>query len=437
MDFDGYRQGQHEVIRRFRDFTWLKYRLRSQYKGILPPPLPEKNVLEKYKMAAEFIEQRRAALEVYLIRIAAHSVLSRSPDFRLFLQSDENEFAIEASRSAAEAGDAAPAASGGAANAARKTLHGAVKLFRSLSQQAANLAASGSATSPPDTTTFAGVSHTDASDFSGNLGHAGAQRASSVLGHQNSEERADYVETRAYISDLENHMEEAHVQACKVVKHYSKLASSLAEFGAALTVLARRQGSSPLKDAPLSLFKGAPPPLASSAASQTLHSNNSNGNGLDAAASHLARLSQRVLAVSSVCQKASESLSRSFEAPMREFLRQVKSAKKAMSDRSEALAAKRAARNEVDARRGRLARLRGTIGIREERVIEAERDLQVAHTKAEAMSRQYEAISERMDGDIGRFQKERIEEMRSVLFDFAVTQAKTSSDIACVWGGVV
>lgn len=30
---DGYRPGRHEVIRRFRDFTWLKNRLRSQYMG--------------------------------------------------------------------------------------------------------------------------------------------------------------------------------------------------------------------------------------------------------------------------------------------------------------------------------------------------------------------------------------------------------------------
>jgi hypothetical protein len=30
---EGYRPGRHEVIRRFRDFTWLKNRLRRQYMG--------------------------------------------------------------------------------------------------------------------------------------------------------------------------------------------------------------------------------------------------------------------------------------------------------------------------------------------------------------------------------------------------------------------
>lgn len=49
------------------------------------------------------------------------------------------------------------------------------------------------------------------------------------------------------------------------------------------------------------------------------------------------------------------------------------------------------ARGEVDARRQRLARLRGTPGIREERVAEAERDLADAQQKAEAAKAAYEA----------------------------------------------
>ena len=33
------------------------------------PALPEKNALEKYKMTAEFVEQRRAALNVFINRV--------------------------------------------------------------------------------------------------------------------------------------------------------------------------------------------------------------------------------------------------------------------------------------------------------------------------------------------------------------------------------
>lgn len=37
--------------------------------GCIIPPLPEKNVVEKYRLTDDFIEQRRAALAVFLNRI--------------------------------------------------------------------------------------------------------------------------------------------------------------------------------------------------------------------------------------------------------------------------------------------------------------------------------------------------------------------------------
>ena len=37
--------------------------------GTIVPALPEKNVVEKYKMNADFIEQRRAALTVFINRV--------------------------------------------------------------------------------------------------------------------------------------------------------------------------------------------------------------------------------------------------------------------------------------------------------------------------------------------------------------------------------
>ena len=68
----------------------------------------------------------------------------------------------------------------------------------------------------------------------------------------------------------------------------------------------------------------------------------------------------------------------------------IKTARKSMADRSAALGVYHAARGEVDARRARLARLRGTPGIREERVAEAERDLAEAQRRAEEAKGVYE-----------------------------------------------
>ena len=40
--------------------------------GIIIPPLPEKNAIQKYQMTSEFIEQRRQALQVYVNRVVSN-----------------------------------------------------------------------------------------------------------------------------------------------------------------------------------------------------------------------------------------------------------------------------------------------------------------------------------------------------------------------------
>lgn len=54
----------NEVMRRFRDFAWLHDKLEEKNKGVIIPPLPEKNAVQKYQMQTDFIEQRRRALQV-------------------------------------------------------------------------------------------------------------------------------------------------------------------------------------------------------------------------------------------------------------------------------------------------------------------------------------------------------------------------------------
>lgn len=53
-----------EVVRRFKDFAWLHDKLEENNKGVIIPPLPEKNAVQKFQMQTEFIEQRRRALQV-------------------------------------------------------------------------------------------------------------------------------------------------------------------------------------------------------------------------------------------------------------------------------------------------------------------------------------------------------------------------------------
>ncbi|KAG0574976.1 hypothetical protein KC19_VG307400 [Ceratodon purpureus] len=74
------------VKRRFRDVVILANRLSESYRGYFIPPPPDKSVGESQVMQkVEFIEQRRAALEKYLARLAAHPVLRHSDELRKFL----------------------------------------------------------------------------------------------------------------------------------------------------------------------------------------------------------------------------------------------------------------------------------------------------------------------------------------------------------------
>ncbi|XP_031780551.1 sorting nexin-2 [Nasonia vitripennis] len=98
-----YRKRSFSVTRRFSDFLGLHDKLTEKYlrNGRIIPPAPEKNVIgtTKVKMSGEknqepssgsneFLERRRAALERFLNRVAAHPIFCVDPDFREFLEAD-------------------------------------------------------------------------------------------------------------------------------------------------------------------------------------------------------------------------------------------------------------------------------------------------------------------------------------------------------------
>ncbi|XP_049409028.1 sorting nexin 2A-like [Solanum stenotomum] len=85
-EFDG---TEFSVRRRFRDVVTLSDRLAESYRGFFIPLRPDKSVVESQVMQKqEFLEQRRAALEKYLRRLAAHPVIRRSEELRMFLEAN-------------------------------------------------------------------------------------------------------------------------------------------------------------------------------------------------------------------------------------------------------------------------------------------------------------------------------------------------------------
>jgi hypothetical protein len=90
-NISSYQGTDFSVRRRFRDVVTLADRLAESFRGFFIPPRPDKNVVESQVMHKhEFVENRRAALEKYLGRLAAHPVLRRSDELRLFLKAEVN-----------------------------------------------------------------------------------------------------------------------------------------------------------------------------------------------------------------------------------------------------------------------------------------------------------------------------------------------------------
>ncbi|KAI0598843.1 vacuolar sorting protein [Biscogniauxia sp. FL1348] len=82
----GYKQPEFEVKRRYRDFLWLYNTMHGNNPGVVVPPPPEKQALNRFE--SNFVESRRAALEKMCNKIAAHPTLQRDPDLKLFLESE-------------------------------------------------------------------------------------------------------------------------------------------------------------------------------------------------------------------------------------------------------------------------------------------------------------------------------------------------------------
>lgn len=80
-------ESEFSVRRRFRDVVTLSDRLSESHRGFFIPLRPDKNVVDSQMMQKqEFVEQRRAALEKYLCKLAAHPVIQKSEDLRMFLE---------------------------------------------------------------------------------------------------------------------------------------------------------------------------------------------------------------------------------------------------------------------------------------------------------------------------------------------------------------
>ena len=76
---------------------------------------------------------------------------------------------------------------------------------------------------------------------------------------------------------------------------------------------------------------------------------------------------------------------------------------------------------------------KSALPVQEEKVSEAERELNEAQRRVEAARGAYETIVQRMSEELVRFQRERAAEFAAVLRAFAAAQAQLAADSAKAW----
>lgn len=83
-----FRKSAFSVIRRYSDFVWLHASLYAMYPGVVVPPLPEKLLVGRF--SPEFVESRRRALQLFLLRCCLHPELQHSEHLTTFLEATDD-----------------------------------------------------------------------------------------------------------------------------------------------------------------------------------------------------------------------------------------------------------------------------------------------------------------------------------------------------------
>ncbi|BFZ06298.1 hypothetical protein BsWGS_09337 [Bradybaena similaris] len=94
-NMQGYGEGATSVWRRYNEFELLRNYLDVTFPSVIIPPLPEKKATYAWQNVSmdrfdpDFIERRRAGLEIFLLRCAAHPRLCQDKIFMGFLQQEQ------------------------------------------------------------------------------------------------------------------------------------------------------------------------------------------------------------------------------------------------------------------------------------------------------------------------------------------------------------
>lgn len=185
-----------------------------------------------------------------------------------------------------------------------------------------------------------------------------------LLRSDDEQEDIEYLRFRDFVNILEGHTAEVHKQAGRLIRKEAKVLSVMKD----------------LSDAAMGLAQFEKEPLK-----QCL--------GIAAA---------RCTQLSSSLDSCVQEMDASLEAPLKESVRALREVRSTMEDRARALSNLSQAQGEVEVRRSRLTKLRSTPGVKQDRLIMAERELSVAQQTVEVQRGEYTAIVNKMGGELAR-----------------------------------
>ncbi|KAK7300877.1 hypothetical protein RJT34_11728 [Clitoria ternatea] len=375
------------VRRRFRDVVTLSDRLAEAYRGFFIPPRPDKSIVESQVMQKqEFVEQRRVALEKYLRRLAAHPMIKKSDEFRVFLQV-QGKLPLPAST-----------------DVASRVLDGAVKLPKQLMGE--SVIAPHEVVQPARggmdlMRLFKELKQSMANDW-------GGSRPAVV------EEDKEFLEKKERIHELEQQINSASQQAESLVKAQQDMGETLGELGLAFIKLTKFENEEAVLN------------------SQRVRA--ADMKGVATAAVKASRLFRELNAQTV----------KHLQDTLHEYLGLMLAVHSAFSDRSSALLTVQTLLSELSTLQSRAEKLEaasskifGGDKSRSRKLEEIQETIRVTEDAKNVAIREYERIKENNRTELERLDKERQTDFLNMLKGFVVNQVGYAEKIANVWTKVV
>jgi hypothetical protein len=383
-NISSYQGTDFSVRRRFRDVVTLADRLAESFRGFFIPPRPDKNIVESQVMHKhEFIENRRAALEKYLGRLAAHPVLRRSDELRLFLKAEGKLPLLPTT------------------DMASRMLDGAVNLPRQLFGEGSVILAPQEAVQPAKggrdlVRLFKELKQSVTNDW-------GGTRPAII------EEDKEFLEKKEKLQDLEHHLSDASQQAEALVKAQQEVGEVMGELGLAFIKLAKYEteaGYTPVHAAEAKC-------VATAAVKASRFYRECNAQSVR----HLDEL--------------------------HEYLGLMQALHTAFTDRSNALLTVQTFLSDVAANNMRIEKLEaasnkvfGGSKTQNRKISELKEAVKVTEEARDLAQKEYDCIKEHNRAELERFDEERRRDFTNMLRGFAHTQVGYAEKISNVWAKV-